>query len=186
MTTQEQHTLSAVIQVARQLDRVPSVRDAMSVLDEESIRSGSSISSAGSSSVATHATTPASSGSSTSLAPGPMELGATEASREPKFSSCARCGGRGHWSTVCPTPRNWKETDPIVDEGMPRRGNQKRFERGGKHEFERGRRIRGKGAQAHNTEAESDGKGVWDEDVESSGNSEEEEGEEEQEDQGKA
>ena len=41
MTAQEQHILSAVIQVARQLDRELSVRDAMSVLDEENIRNGS-------------------------------------------------------------------------------------------------------------------------------------------------
>ena len=28
-------------------------------------------------------------------------------------SSCARCGGKGHWSYTCSTPSDWKEGDRI-------------------------------------------------------------------------
>ena len=81
MTTQEQHTLSSVIHMARQLGRKPYLRDAMTVLDEGNLKHGS-------------ATKPAASatGTSTSLAPGPMELGVI-ASAGSKSDQCARCKG---------------------------------------------------------------------------------------------
>ena len=131
MSRPEQHTLSAVIQVARQLDRVPTVRDAMSVLDEESIRNGRTVSASSTAAGNASSLTPAApAGSSTSLAPGPMELGAVEANSGPKRSRCARCGARGPLSPVCHTPRDWKETDSIVGEGMTKKGSGKRPERG--------------------------------------------------------
>ena len=191
LATQEQQTLSAVMQVARQLDRVPSVRDAMSVLDEEGIRNSSTNSSASTiaGTIGPLASTPATpSSSSTSLALGPIVLGAMEANTKPKRSKCARCGGRGHWSTVGPTPRDWKETDPIVGEGIPR-GNGKRPETGEGVDSGGGRAWNktggGKGAQAHNTEAEASEK--WDRDSESSEDREIGEAkEQEPEEQGKA
>lgn len=96
------------------------------MLDEESIRSGSTVSA--SSTVAGNASssTPvAPAGSSTSLAPGPVELGALEANSGPKRSRCARCGRLEHWSPVCHTPQDWKETDPKVGEGMAKKGSGK-------------------------------------------------------------
>ena len=88
MTTQEQHTLSPVIHMTRQLGRKPCLRDAMAVLDEGNLKHGS-------------ATKPAASatGTSTSLAPGPMELGVI-ASEGSKSDQCARFKGYGHWSPV--------------------------------------------------------------------------------------
>ena len=68
MTTQEQHTLSSVTHMARQLGRKPCLRDAMAVLDEDNLKHG------GTQIVAKPpAPTPS---TSTTLAPGPMELGA--------------------------------------------------------------------------------------------------------------
>lgn len=76
-----------------------------------------------------------------------------------KRSLCARCGGRGDWSPVFHTPRNWKDTDPIVGEGMPRSGNKRAGYGGTKGRSGMGEKTwnRGKGAQAHHTEAEASG-----------------------------
>jgi hypothetical protein len=49
-----------------------------------------------------------SSGTVTTLAPGPMELGAII-----QTNISTQCGGRGHWSYFCTTPKDWKEGDPI-------------------------------------------------------------------------
>ena len=66
MTAQEQHTLSSVIYMAQQLGRMPCLRDAMAVLDEDNLKhSGAQAS--------TKSPAPAP-GASTSLTPGPMEL----------------------------------------------------------------------------------------------------------------
>jgi hypothetical protein len=59
-------------------------------------------------------------GGSSSLLPGPMELGATSASWKPVDNAkippkelCGLCGGRGHWNHECPTPKGWKSGDTI-------------------------------------------------------------------------
>lgn len=88
VAARERHTLSPVIHVTRQLGRKPCLRDAMAVLDEGNLKHSS-------------ATKPAASatGTSTSLAPGPMELGVI-ASEGSKSDQCARFKGYGHWSPV--------------------------------------------------------------------------------------
>jgi hypothetical protein len=82
---------------------------------------------------ATHANT---AGGSSSLLPGPMELGATSAGWKPVDNAkippkelCGLCGGRGHWSHECPTPKGWKSGDTIKH--PPRRDGGGRGGRGG-------------------------------------------------------
>ena len=74
----------------------------------------------------TSSTTPAA-GLSTTLAPGPMELSAFSGNKSDS-SQCARCRGYGHWSSACPTPRDWKRGDPIAGRpiGNSSTGNGKR------------------------------------------------------------
>ena len=119
MTTKEQHTLSSVIHMARQLGRKPCLRDVMAVLDEENLKHGS----------AQVAPKPPAAGASTSLAPRPMELDAIASARS-KNDQCARCKGYGHWSPACETPRNWKRGDPIT--GRPPSGSTPSGGKGGK------------------------------------------------------
>ena len=148
MTTQEQHTLSSVIYMTRQLGRKPCLRDAMTVLDEGNLKHDSATK---------HAASATS--TSTSLAPGPMELSAI-ASAGSKSDQCARCKGYGHWSPACGTPRNWKRGDPIT--GRPPGGNASsgRSAPGGGSTpsgaiGEKGKPWGRSGkSQAHNTEAE--------------------------------
>ena len=114
MTTQEQHTLSSVIHMTRQLGRKPCLRDAMTVLDEDNMKHGNATK------PASFATASSATGASTSPAPGPMELGAI-VSIGSKSDQCARCKGYGHWSPACGTPRDWKRGDLVA--GRPPGGN---------------------------------------------------------------
>ena len=117
MSAQEQHTLSSAIHMARQLGRKPCLRDAMAVLDEDNLKHGGSQLAAKPTAVSP--TLLLAPGASTSLAPGPMELGVASGTKSDS-SQCARCKGYGHWSPACPTPRNWKRGDPIA--GRPPTG----------------------------------------------------------------
>jgi hypothetical protein len=65
-----------------------------------------------------------------------MELGATSAGWKPVDNAkippkelCGLCGGRGHWSHECPTPKGWKSGDTIKH--PPRRDGGGRGGRGG-------------------------------------------------------
>jgi hypothetical protein len=52
-----------------------------------------------------------------------MELGAIS-----QTNACVWCGGRGHWSYFCATPKDWKEGDPIKKpdfDKMKRKGKDK-------------------------------------------------------------
>ena len=102
MSAPEQHTLSSVIHMARQLGRKPCLRDAMAVLDEDNLKHG------GTQAAANPPTSP----SCTSLDPGPVELGATAVSSQ--SDQCRRCMGYGHWPPACGNPRDWKRGDPIA------------------------------------------------------------------------
>ena len=50
-------------------------------------------------------------GASTSLEPGPMELGAIAGSS--KSDQCVRCKGYGRWSSACGTPLNWTRGEEV-------------------------------------------------------------------------
>ena len=87
-------------------------------------------------------------GASTSLEPGPMELGAIAGSS--KSDQCARCKGYGHWSPACGTPHNWRHGDPIAGRVPGGRGP-------GSRRGETGRPWVGSSkGQAHNTEADEE------------------------------
>ena len=94
MSYSEQHTVSSVIHMARQLGRKPCLRDAMAVLDEDNLKHGGTQAAV---KPAMHiiAKLPASTtGASSSLEPGPMERGAIAGSS--KSDQCAQCKGYGH------------------------------------------------------------------------------------------
>ena len=84
----------------------------MAVLDEDNLKHGGT-QAAVKPAMPIIAKLPASTaGASTSLEPGPMELGAIAGSS--KSDQYARCKGYGHWSPACGTARNWKCGDPIA------------------------------------------------------------------------
>ena len=114
MTLAEKHTLSSVFQMTRKLGKMLCLRDAMAVIDEEKLNSGGSATAKAEAPAPTVVpTTLTAPGSTTPLAPGPMELATVSAESTAQRSSgqCARCKGYGHWSPVCPSPRNWKWGD---------------------------------------------------------------------------
>ena len=113
----------------------------MAVLDEDNLKHG------GAQIVAKlPAPTP---GASTTLAPGPMELGViASATSGSKSDQCARCKGYGHWSPACGTPRSWKHGGPVASRplsaNLPSEGGKGKpgpWDKGGK-------------SQVYNTEAE--------------------------------
>lgn len=124
------------------------LRDAIAVLDEGDLRHGGS-QSAGVKSTAAPSTTAALAGSSTALAPGPMELSAFSGAKSDSIQ-CARCRGYGHWSSACVTPRNWRRGDPIAGR-TPGSGGGRGSSggKGGKGNFRAGARS----SRVYNTEA---------------------------------
>ena len=125
----------------------------MAVLDEDNLKHG------GTQAIAK----PSAAGASTSLEPGPMELGAIAGSS--KSDQCARCKGYGHWSPTCGTPRNWKRGDPIA--GRAAGGGGPSSGRGGTGKLW----VKSGKGQAHNTEADE----AQDEDVDDESEAVEEE-----------
>ena len=153
MTPNEKHTLSSVIHMTRKLGKMPCLRDAMAVIDEDNLNSGSSTTSSSKAAVVpvVAPTSSAAAGSATSLAPGPMELGAVNATQR-SSGQCARCKGYGHWSTVCPSSRNWKWGDPVA--GKPSTSS------GPSSGATRAKSRTAKGSQAYNTEVDQDSEGL--------------------------
>ena len=148
MSSSEQHTLSSVIHMARQLGRKPCLRNAMAVLDEDNLKHGGTQAATKPPMNIIPKLSASTAGASTSLEPGPMELGAIAGSS--KSDQCARCKGYGHWSPACGTPRNWRRGDPIAGRLPGGRGPGSR--RGGT-----GRPWVGSSkGQAHNTEADEE------------------------------
>ena len=116
MTIQEQHTVISVIHMAQQLGWKPCLRDAMAVLDKDNLKYGGSQLATKPTPMATTLTTSSTrpvAGLLTTQAPGPMEPSAFAGNKSDPRQS-ARCRDYGHWSSVCPTPRNWKRGDPIA------------------------------------------------------------------------
>ena len=89
MTPNEKHTLSSVIHMTRKLSKMPCMRDSMDVIDEDNLNSGGS---ANAKAAPVALIPPATAGSATLLAPGPMELGAISAAQR-NSGQCARCKG---------------------------------------------------------------------------------------------
>ena len=108
MAQNEKHTLSSVIHMTRKLGKTPCLRDAMAVVDRNNLNFGGPVTAKAASMAPTP---PATAGSGTSLAPGPMELGAISAAQR-NSGQCARCKVYGHWSPVsrprpsCPVTRS--------------------------------------------------------------------------------
>jgi hypothetical protein len=149
MTEKEDETLGNVIQMCRQLDRKPHLRDAMAILDERNLRAG------GNTMYQKPSAYAGDTASSTNLIPGPMELGAMSGRSS---DTCARCKGEGHWTSVCPTPRHWKKGEKVAG-FKPRYEGQRGLEKAVvKYTGEKGGSKRrekapdGKKAQSYSTE----------------------------------
>ena len=133
---------------------MPCLRDAMAVIDEDNLNAGGSATAK----VAAVAPTPSiTAGSAISLAPGPMELGAISAAQR-NSGQCARCKGYGHWSPVCPPPRNWKWGDPVAGKPVTSSGPSGSSLRtsGGGSVPARAKVRAAKGSQTFNTEVDQD------------------------------
>ena len=112
MSSSEQYTLSSAIHMAQQLGLKPCLRDAMAVLDEDNLKYAG-MQAAAKPPKQIIAKLPINTvAASTSLDPGPLELGAIAVSS--KSNQCAQCKGCGHWSPAYGTSRNWKYGDPIA------------------------------------------------------------------------
>jgi len=112
MTNHEKTVLSSIILFYHESNQPLLVRHAMNVVDEASMSSGLNVSLPNNGTNANANTLPAA--NSTNLIPGPMELGAMSGRNIKHEYTCARCGGEGHWTPACGTPRHWKVGEPIA------------------------------------------------------------------------
>ena len=148
----------------------------MAVLDEDNLKHGGSqlpTKPTATPFTLTTSTTAPAAGLSTTLAPGPMELSAFSGNKSDP-NQCARCRGYGHWSSACPTPRNWKRGDPIAGRTGRNSSTSNGKQLGGKDKP--WARTRG---QVYNTVADSDDEVDRDEEYKRESEEEEEDLEEE-------
>jgi hypothetical protein len=131
MTQSEHMVLEAMAMQAHKNNETLTLHDAMGVVENYQVRNRSMATGC------TSSATPAATGlelvpftsSSHPTATAPMDLSWMEThrvqamqqrgTRRVRFNgmdrdTCARCGGKGHWSSSCPTPRGWKEGMAIV------------------------------------------------------------------------
>jgi hypothetical protein len=121
MTNMEHVVLEGLAMQAHRQGEILSLHDAMSVVENHQLRVNRSIGTSGVSTPPANPDLPFTS-SSHPTAPAPMDLSLIETHRlqtvqrersRIRFdgsdgSTCARCGGKGHWSSVCPTSRGWR------------------------------------------------------------------------------
>ena len=147
--------------MTRKLGKMPCLRDAIAVIDEDNLNSGGSATTKAAAAPLAAPTPPAAARSATSLAPGPMGLEAVSAanlnSAQTSSWQCSRCKGYGNRSPVCPSPRNWKWGDPVAGSRRPGTSSGPTGSlRGGGSGAARARGRAAKGSQAHNTEIDHD------------------------------
>jgi hypothetical protein len=98
MLDSDRQILCSVIITAHHMGHMIHLHDAMNGVDESNILQGGHGNTLGNTGPGTAAT----------FAPGPMESGSFS-----QLNSCPPCGGRGHWTYFCTTPKDWKKGDPI-------------------------------------------------------------------------